>query len=343
MNKKLRVGIIGLGIISAAHESGFNYVSEQVEIAAICDINRERASERAKPYHASIYENYEELLADDTIDVVDIILPHDLHYRVCKAALLRGKHVLMEKPMTIDPEEALELIHLAESAKLKFMIAENTRFVTAYLELKKLLDQRDLGDIYLIRTFIAGTEIYRMVDPANWKGRKIGSGGGVIMDAAPHSFYLLRWLFGDIDTLQAHANQIVPGSEVEDNAIIVGRLVNGAQFTLEFSFTAQAPWTERLEVYGSKGSVIIDQILNPPTVHFRGAEDYHPTTLAGVPYDPINWKSNSIANGVQQFINSIIEDTEPPVKLYDTYYAVAACESAYKSLNSKNIEKVNIY
>jgi predicted dehydrogenase len=340
MEKKLRIGIIGLGIISAAHEVGFEKVRDRAEIVAICDINRERAEARAKKYGAQVYARYEDVLANKDIDLVDIILPHDMHYPVCKAALSAGKHVLMEKPMTIDPDEGYELIKLAHRQGVKFMVAENTRFVKAYLEIQQMLKDGILGEIYLVRTFIAGTEIYRMVDPNNWKGKKKGSGGGVIMDAAPHSFYLLRWLFGEIVDLRAYANQIVPGSEVEDNAIIFGRLKNGAQFNLEFSFTVQAPWTERLEVHGSKGSVIIDQILNPPTLYFTHPEDYAPQPLKDVPYNPINWKTDSIALGVQQFVESVINNTEPPVKLMDTYFAVAACASAYKSLSTNKMEPV---
>jgi predicted dehydrogenase len=336
MDKKLRIGIIGLGIISAAHELGLESVQDKAEIVAICDINKERAIDRAAKYNAKVYTRYEDILADKNVDVVDIILPHDLHYPVCKAALLAGKHVLM----TIYPNHSRELIEISQHKGVKFMVAENTRFVRAYLEVQSMLAEGIFGDIYLIKTFIAGTEIYRMVDPKNWKGRKIGSGGGVIMDAAPHSFYLLRWLFGDIAELRAYANQIVPGSEVEDNAVIVGKLRSGAQFTLEFSFTVQAPWTERLEVYGSKGSVIIDQIQDPPSIYFKNAEDYHPQELPGVIYNPIQWKTDSIAMGVRQFIESVIENTEPPVKLMDTYYAIEACASAYKSIKSNKLEPV---
>jgi len=340
IKKKLRAGIIGLGEISTAHEAGFDQARDQAEIVAVCDINRERAEERAKKYGAKVYARHEDLLADKDIDLVDIILPHDLHYPVCKVALLAGKHVIMEKPMTIDPDEGFELIEIAREQGVKFMISENTRFVKAYLEVQKMLNEDRLGEIYLIRTFIAGTEIYRMVDQNNWKGRKKGAGGGVIMDAAPHSFYLLRWLFGDIAELRAYANQIVPGSEVEDNAVIVGRLKNGAQFNLEFSFTVQAPWTERLEVHGSKGSVIVDQILNPPTLYYTHAEDYDPQPLKDVPYNPVNWKTDSIATGVCQFLNSVINNADPPVGLVDTYFAVAACESAYRSLTSNKMEAV---
>ncbi len=103
---------------------------------------------------------------------------------------------------------------------------------------------------------------------------------------------------------RAYANQIVPGGEVEDNALIFGRLESGAQFNLEFSFTVQAPWTERLEVYGSQGSVIVDQILNPPTLYYTHSEDFNPQPLEDVPYNPVHWKTESIAMGVRKFIES---------------------------------------
>jgi predicted dehydrogenase len=340
--RKIGIGIIGLGIISAAHEIGMSEISDRAKIVAFCDIDQPRAENRAEKYGARVYTDYLRLLADPDIEIVDIILPHDLHYPVCKQALEIGKHVLMEKPLTINTSEGLELIDMARQKNLKLMVAENTRFVTAYLETQKLLQNGSLGEIYLIRTLIAGTEIYRMVDPNNWKGRKQGSGGGVIMDAAPHSFYLLKWLFGNIRELRAYANQLIPGSEVEDNAVIVGRTESGAQFNLEFSFTVQAPWTERLEVYGSKGSVVIDQIMNPPTMVFDNPEDYQPHQLPGVRYNPKQWKTESIAHGVKSFIEAVLEDKPVPVDPMDAYYTIVACERAYKSIETNQIEQIPI-
>jgi predicted dehydrogenase len=341
--KKIGVGIIGLGIISAAHEIGLAEISDRSQIVAFCDIDKSRAESRAEKYGARVYTNYLDLLADPEVEIVDIILPHDLHYPVCKQALEARKHVLMEKPLTIIPSQGLELIELAQQSNLKLMVAENTRFVNAYLETQKLLQNGSLGEIYLIRTLIAGTEIYRMVDPNNWKGRKQGSGGGVIMDAAPHTFYLLKWLFGNIRELRAYANQLIPGSEVEDNAVIVGRMENGAQFNIEFSFTAQAPWTERLEVYGSKGSVVIDQIMNPPTMVFTDPEDYQPHQLPGVLYNPKQWKTESIARGVKGFIEAVLDDKPVPVDPMDAYYAIVACDHAYKSIDTNHTEQIPIY
>src|SRR5207248_8456881 len=138
------------------------------------------------------------------------------------------------------------------------------------------------------------SEVERLRDTSHWKGRLAGSRGGTIIDAGPHSFYLLKWLFGDVAGVQAIKSRVVTESEVEDHAIVAGRLASGALFTTEYTFTAQIPWGERCEIYGSEGSLIIDQLCNPPAIHYRGIHDYAGTPLPAVPYDPQRWKLASI-------------------------------------------------
>ncbi|MBE0689861.1 MAG: Gfo/Idh/MocA family oxidoreductase, partial [Anaerolineae bacterium] len=253
--EKLRIGIIGLGIIADAHVEGAAAMSNIATIAAVCDIDEAKARAVAERFGAAVYTDYRQLLDEADVDLVDIILPHNLHYPVALYALERGKHVLLEKPLTIDPAEGLALIEKAREMGVKFSVAENTRFVTAYQAAEKLLRENALGDIYQIRTLIAGSEVERLKKPHPWKAKKIGSGGGGLMDAAPHTFYLLKWLFGDLASLQAFHSQLVAGSEVEDNAIVIGQMANGAAFTVQFTFTAESPWTERLEIYGTTGAL----------------------------------------------------------------------------------------
>jgi predicted dehydrogenase len=262
---------------------------------------------------------------------VDITLPHHLHYAVARAALEHGKHVLIEKPMAATSAECLELIDLARGKGLTFTVAENTRFVAAYIEAQRLVSAGALGQPRLIRTFIYGSEVERLRDTANWKGRKDGTLGGTIFDAGPHSFYLLKWLFGDIVQVQAMQSRLVPESEVEDHAVVAGRLANGALFSTEYSFTAEIPWGERCEIYGSAGSLIIDQLCNPPALHYHGARDYEGTPLDAAPYDPKLWKLASIAAGVQDFVDALVEGRPPAVDPMDGCYTLKVVEAAYAS------------
>jgi predicted dehydrogenase len=329
---KLRVGIIGLGIISDAHVQGAADMSEIAEIVAVCDVDKPKAAAVATRFGARVYTDYRHLLDQPDIDMVDIILPHHLHYDVVRCAIEHGKHVLVEKPLTIHSHEGLHLVQLAHDARIKFSVAENTRFVKAYLAAEALLRAGDLGDIYLIRTLISGSEIERLRNPHPWKAKKDGSGGGVIMDAGPHSFYLLKWLFGDVASVRAFVSRKVSTSEVEDNGLVVGYLTTGAEFNAQFSFTALSPWSERLEIYGTKAALIVDQIANPVATLYHGTEDFFGTPLPDVPYDPVRWKLNSIVDEVKDFIRVVHENGIPKVDPIDAYRGLRVVEAAYESV-----------
>ncbi len=108
--KKVRVGMIGLGSISYAHEAGYSELGEACQIVALCDINEEEVNNRIGMYEgAKGYTRYQDLLDNPEVDMVDIIVPHVLHYEIAKAAIENGKHVLVEKPITVKSEQGEEL------------------------------------------------------------------------------------------------------------------------------------------------------------------------------------------------------------------------------------------
>ncbi len=329
--QKIGYGLIGLGEVSLAHEKGYREAAEVAEIRAVCDLNPTAAAERAGPYMAVVYTDYNQLLDDERIDAVDVMLPHHLHYPVVKAALQHGKHVLVEKPMTVDAGQALELIRLAGQQKVNFTVAENTRFVTAYIEAEKLIRGGLLGDLRLVRTFIYGSEMVRLADKGNWIHDWEASGGGATMDMAPHSLFLLKWLFGEFADIQTLHWQYVPGIEVADNSFVAGHLKTGGIFTTQYTETVEVPWGERLEAYGSKGSIIIDQLSNPVAKYFCDRDDFQGRIIETVPYDPQRWKVHSMIEEVKAFARSIWDGVPPVVDPMDGYYVVRAINKAYES------------
>lgn len=338
--RPIGIGIIGLGRISEAHELGYQSVPERARVMAVCDSEGERAARRASAYEAMAYTDYHDLLDDDKVEAVDIILPHYLHYQVALDAIRCGKHVLVEKPLATSSAHAVALCDAARRAGVTFTVAENTRFVRAYVEAARLLERDILGELRLLRTFISGSEISRLRTPGHWKHRKEGSGGGAIMDSGPHSIYLLTWLAGEIANVRGFSHRVVKESEVEDNAIVTGRLKRGAIFTSEYSFTAEVPWSERLEIYGSEGSLIVDQLVDPPARQYRSSRDFDPVPLTGVPYDPMGWKRQSIAAGVADFIHAIWEGRCPTVDPTDGVYAVKVIEKVYESIATETVVQV---
>lgn len=330
--KRVRVGMIGLGKISNAHEAGYNSIPDTCEITAMCDVNGEEAINRASKHNAKPYTRYLDLLDDPNVDMVDIIVPHLLHHEITMAALTRGKHVLVEKPIAVTSKLGWEMIQTARQSGLKFGVAENTPFIVAYQAVENLLNDNTLGDIRTVRTMIAGSEVHRIKNPNLWHGK--APYGGVILDSAVHNIYLYKWLFGGVKDVLGFATKVVPEGEMEDNALILGHLANGAEFQLYTTCTAEIPWMERLEIYGSKAGVIIDQLSQPVVKCYFGSNDIDGTAIKDVPFNPRNWKFNSMVAEVKDFVSAIIEDRPPRVDPVDAEYCVEVVEAVEQSARS---------
>jgi UDP-N-acetyl-2-amino-2-deoxyglucuronate dehydrogenase len=328
--RKIRVGIIGLGTISFVHEAGYSEMGDLCEIVAMCDLDAEQAASRAAFYNARAFTRYQGLLDDPNVDMVDVVVPHALHFEIALAAMEQGKHVLVEKPMAVHSEQGRRLIETAQKSGVQFGVAENTRFVTAYQKAQEILQEGILGDIWIVRTLIAGSEVYRIKDPSLWHGK--APYGGVILDSAVHSFYLFKWLFGGVKDVFGIASRIVPEGEVEDNGLILGHLTNGAEFQLHTSCTMEIPWTERLEIYGSQGGLIVDQLVDPVVKYYQGSNDIDGTAVEGVPFDPLAWKFNSIVAGVKDFVTAVVHGRAPLVDPVDALYTLSAVEAVQRSV-----------
>lgn len=330
--RSVGVGVVGLGRISGAHLQGYRD-SPAASVVAVCDIRDDIAATVAAEFGAQPHSSLSSLLSDPRIDLVDIILPHNLHVSAVLASIRAGKNVLVEKPLAPTTSACLELLSSARAAGVTLAVAENTRFVRAYQAAKSLLEAGTLGKIRLVRSFIYGTEVSRLADPSSWKGRAAGTIGGAILDAGAHTFYLLPWLVGRPTWVRAYHDRFVPQSEVEDYAIVHGKLESGAAFSSEFTFTAEMPWGERLEIYGSDASLIIDQNHDPAAVVYRGLDDHAGLAVEGVEYSQ-EWKLGSIAAAVRDTVEAIATGRTPAVDNRDTAYAVMIAELSYLSARS---------
>lgn len=338
MSGPLGIGLVGLGQISRAHRAGYALAGDRARVVAVCDQDGERATAAAAELGARAYTSLDDLLGDQDVAAVDLTLPHDVHFAAASAALSAGRHVLVEKPLALSSDECRSLIEQARESQLALGVAENTRFVAAYLAVERLLRSGALGEPRLARTFISGSEVQRLRDTSLWKGRQAGSGGGTIIDAGPHSFYLLRWLLGELATVRAFHHRLVAESEVDDHALVAGRLRSGAIYSTEYTFTAEIPWGERLELYGSEGSVIVDQLSQPPALHYSGPGDRAGRALADVPFNPGGWKVDSVAAGVLDFVDAVRAGRAPTVSGDDGLHGVLVAERAYESAAAGGVE-----
>ncbi|MGA2502967.1 MAG: Gfo/Idh/MocA family oxidoreductase [Anaerolineales bacterium] len=333
---KLNVAILGAGLIGPNHAAGFQEVPELSQVVAVCDTNLESAETLAVMFDAKVYTDYHELLTDSKINLVDVLLPHHLHYPVAMEVIASKKHLLLEKPVAMTYKQSLEIYGAAKKSGIHFGVAENTRFIRAYIAAEKIIQEGKLGKITLVRTFLPANERIRLSSDDFW-GKHLGMGGGTLIDSGPHTFYLLKWLFGDIKELTAFTSQIYDvNSEVEDNADVRGKLNCGADFLSSFTFTAEVPHSERLEIYGTNGSLVIDQLVNPPVKFYGEPVDFDGTGIEGPEYDPMGWHYFSIVEEVKDFVRTVVEDRPPTVDPLDCCYAVKVIEKAYESVKKGN-------
>lgn len=328
----VKIGLIGLGEIHRAHMRGYKACENRADIVAVCDRDAEVAERYAQEYGARAFQDYRTMLDVMELDAVDVMLPHSAHEAAAAAALENGRHVLVEKPLAPSLEATERLIAAAKSSGKLLAVAENTRFVEAYKKVEALVEAGEIGNVEFVRTMICGSEVARLQQKDLWKGRKDGTVGGVILDAGVHSFYLFRWLFGGVAAVGSRVSRRVEESEVEDTGVVFGRLLNGADFVSEFVFTAEIPWNERLEVYGSKGSCIVDQLSNPVVRQYRDRTDYEGVDVAGIVYSPTEWKQTSIAKEVVAFVDAVSGGEKFPVELGDIRNVISAVEAAYRNV-----------
>jgi len=344
--EKVRVGMIGLGGVGTwGHLHGYEEIPEQAKLAAFCDTNPGVINEPAMLHGAKTYSDYNQIVTDPNIDIIDICVPHFLHGRIALAAIKAGKNVICEKPFTTTLEEADAIINAAKDKGVKLMVAENTRFVRAYQVAHEFIEKESIGEICFARTYLGGSERIRLSDPDNWIGKKNTAGGGVMFDAGVHSFYLLRWMVGEIKTVQATTMTFFKDlyQDVEDNAMGTLRFVNGAIANFSLSNTTEAPWTERLEIFGTKGSIIVDMLSERPIQVFstkNRSEDMaewwsHYGDVGWMePYishSALEWKPTSMRREVQHFVECVLEDKQPLVSGQDGRRDVEISLKCYES------------
>ncbi|MDR0366063.1 MAG: Gfo/Idh/MocA family oxidoreductase [Bifidobacteriaceae bacterium] len=333
------VGIAGLGLIAQSHAIAAQSRPEVVDLVAVCDANQEVAEAFAQKYGCRAYTDYNQMIADPDISVVDLILPHFLHKQAALAVLDAGKNLLLEKPVAPNYPDSLEIYRRAREAGVHFMVAENTRYIAAYQAVARLLEEGAIGDVIHVRTQLRSNEKEHLATPGNWR-TKFDLGGGLVLDTGAHSFYLIAWLLGEIASLRAVGRKLFPlDNEIEDTAEVTGLLKSGAHFSCTFTSVSEAPHSERLELYGTNGVILMDQAAEPVVKLFSGALDYAGTNIAEVPaaldgWHPGGWHFESVQREVTDFIDSLAEDRPPLIDSRDCVYAIGVVDAAYRSIRS---------
>ena len=199
MDKILKIGIIGCGgIANGKHMPALKKV-EGVEMVAFCDIIKERAEKAAEEFgapDAKVYEDYKELLKDESIDVIHVCTPNRSHSFITIDSLEAGKHVMCEKPMAKTYEEAKAMCEAAERTGKKLSIGYQNRQTAENLYIKKCADDGELGEIYYGKALALRR---RAVPTWGVFLNEFEQGGGPLIDIGTHALDMTLWVMNNYE------------------------------------------------------------------------------------------------------------------------------------------------
>lgn len=279
----LKIGVVGTGSIAKWHLTGYKANSE-AEVVAVADVNGERARGVADQWGAArSYGDPAELFADSEVDAVSICTWNNSHAPLAIAALEAGKHVLIEKPMSVTVAEAEQVQAAAEQHNRIVQIGFVRRHSPNAQVLKSFIDAGDLGELYYGRARC----IRRMGNPGGWFADKARSGGGPLIDLGVHVIDLCWYLMGSPKVASISANTYEhlgnrsnittfprykvadydpTKNDVEDMANAMVRFDNGASVLVDVSFSLHTTAEDlSVSVHGTKGGANLEPSLEIAT------------------------------------------------------------------------------
>ncbi len=257
--EKVRIGIVGMGNMGKYHA---DYLIKgkvaHAELSAVCSTSPEKLSAYKDP--VAVFGNGEEMIRSGSIDAVLVATPHYQHTSLGICAIENGIHLMVEKPISAHKADAERLIEVsAQHPDIVFGGMFQLRTEPRYLKLKKLIADGDLGDIVRINWIITDwfrTEAYYA--SGGWRATWKGEGGGVLLNQCLHQLDALQWLVGMPSKVRSFAQcGRFHDIEVEDNVTAYLEYPNGATGVF-VSSTGEAPGSNRFEIAGTRGRVILE-------------------------------------------------------------------------------------
>jgi predicted dehydrogenase len=248
--KKLNWGIIGPGSIARNFADALA-VSEKGQLFAVASRDINKAQNFANKYAASkVYDSYQHLVDDPQVDIIYIATPQSFHYEQAKLCLEAGKHVLMEKPLTINAMQTENLIRLAQSKNLLLQEALWSRFIPCFTQVKQWISEGKIGQLQYICSDIG----FAFGDRPDHRLFKAELGGGALLDLGVYSITLSQLIIGEHPSqIQAMGN--VSGSNVDLNAAVNMSYPSGCY--AQFTCTIMAQASNSMTIMGSAGRIVL--------------------------------------------------------------------------------------
>src|ERR1044072_5092118 len=315
---KIKIGFLGAGYIAGVHASILAR-DPRVEVTAVHDVLKSRAKTLARTVGASVAHSVAEVLA--TCDALYITTPNTKHTQLAILAVEERKHVFCEKPMATTVADAERIVSIAERSGKVFQVGHNRRFAPVYAELKRMLSETH-------RAHSAHVKMNRgeLLNP-EWTGNaKIT--GGFLFETTIHMFDMMRFLFGELNTLQAVGSSH-EYAETDDFSVLLS-FENGMHATLASS--ADAGWLfpfERVEVFCHHATIVTREMES--LTYSDGMDGRHvEKSMHQLPKEE-KW---GYAQEDRAFVDSIVGGLPPAVSAHDGLKSVELVAAVYESVKT---------
>jgi len=270
-DRRIRMSLVGCGRISANHFDAMDKLADRVELVDVCDVDAGALARAVARTGARGHDSFSEMLKTTTADVVVLSTPSGQHPDQAIEAALSGRHVMTEKPMATRWHDGLRMVKACDDARVRlFVVKQNRRNATLQL-LKRAVDQKRFGRIYMVNINVFWTRPQEYYDSAAWRGTWEFD-GGALMNQASHYVDLLDWLIGPIESVQAYTGTLARDIEVEDSGVLSIRWRSGALGSMNVTMLTYPRNLEgSITILGEKGSVRIGCVAVNEIQHWEFA------------------------------------------------------------------------
>ncbi len=327
----IRVGLVGCGGIMGAHLPGWKAVEGRAQVTAACDVNEANANKRAQETGQApqVCTDWQQMLAYDLVDAVDVALPHKLHRDAIVQAAEAGKHILTEKPLCTTLDEAKDIEAAVKGNGVILMCAHNQMFEPAPRTARQWIREGKIGRVFSLRTvdcFLAGDR--KQPGMWGWRGSAEEAGGGCALDTGYHPTYMLISIANsepkEVVSFSDNYNQ--PYLQAEDTAQTMVRFANGAVGTLQTSWGY--PWPN--------GHWQIHAIGELGQIYGRGNNLYfHPH--GGEAEKAELQAENGFVGEIKHFVECIEEGKTPEQSLKEGITVLQVILGGYQSEKEKRV------
>lgn len=342
-------GVIGCGGIAYRRTIPEGFVNAQnAKLLAVMDVDANKAREVGERFGVRYSTNIEDILADRDIQAVYIATPVYLHKEQIIKSALAGKHILCEKPLTLNTEEGEEVIKVCRRQGVKLGVGYMMRFHSLHKKAKEMVRNGDLGEIVFAR---AQLSCWYPPIPGAWRQDPSLGGGGSLIDMGSHCLDLLEYIFDSrIKEVACFADNTIHSYKSEDSSLVIVRFENKAHGVIDSYFNIpDISSKNRLEIYGTKGSLLAEGTIG------QSSDGEMVAYLEDIPKGYDASQIRNVGNGIrievplvnmykeeiEAFSRAIENDEEPSVSGEIGLWSLKVIEACYRSSREKRFVTLN--